>query len=170
MDVFPARTASRIPADLLVLGSQRTKNAPIVIPYAVLVGLIHALPHYWLWRDAGSEWAFPGFNVPDEQEANTGRIRALCDGERLGADMKSFACPEALAVFATTGEHLTRAVRRLFGAEMRGCFILADFLFPAAAIIGFYLFLRALSHLRRDNYRMRFEGKGTQIFEWLPSD
>ena len=136
MDVFPARTVTRIPADLLVLGSQRTKNALIVILYAVLVGLIYALPHYWLWRDAGSEWAFPGFNVPDEQGAYAGRIRALYNGERLGANTQSFACPDAPTDFATTGEHFTYAVCRLFGAEIRGCFILADFLFPAATVIG----------------------------------
>jgi hypothetical protein len=127
-----------------VFASQRTKNALIVILYAVLVGLIYAMPHYWLWRDAGSEWAFPGFNVPDEQGAYAGRIRALYNGERLGADPQSLACPDAPTDFATTGEHLTYAVCRLLGTEIGGCFILSDFLFPAVTIIGFYLFLRAL--------------------------
>lgn len=143
-DVFPARNVNPIPAGLLVLGSQRTKNALIVILYAALVGLIYALPHYWLWRDAGSEWAFPGFNVPDEQGAYAGRIRALYNGERLGADPQSLACPDAPTDFATTGEYLTFGVCRLLGVEIRGCFILSDLLLPAVTLIGFYLFLRAL--------------------------
>jgi hypothetical protein len=53
-------------------------------------------------------------------------------------------CPDAPSFFPETGEYLAYGLARLFGLKIRGCLILADFLLPAVAIIGFYLFLRTL--------------------------
>ncbi len=123
---------------------QRLKNALIVLLYSILVGLIYALPHIWLWQDAGQEWSFPHFNVPDERGVYAGRIRALYNGEKLGPAPQTLACPDGLTLFPATGEVLTYAAGRILGLGTRGCLILADFLFPAISILGFYLFLRAL--------------------------
>ena len=125
-------------------GTHRFQSAAVAVTYALLVGVIYGIPHVWLWRDAGAGWAFPHFNVPDERGAYAGRLRALYDGEELGADVQSGMCPGAPSDFSTTGEYLTFAAGRLFGRGIRGCLILADFLFPAVACLGFYLFLRAM--------------------------
>ena len=116
----------------------------MVLLYAAVVGLLYGLPHFWLWRDAGPAWSFPHFNVPDERGTYGGRLRALYNGETLNGAPQTLACPDAPTVFPKTGEYLTYGLARIFGLQIRGCLILADFLLPALSVLGSYLFLRAL--------------------------
>ncbi|MEW6442187.1 MAG: hypothetical protein AB1640_14715 [bacterium] len=141
MEASPGNTATRPHAQQT---GRVPRNASLALLYAVLVGMLYALPHYWLWRDAGAEWSFPHFNTPDERGAYAGRLRALYEGGPLDAAPQTLACPGAPTDFAKTGEILTYGLARMFGLEIRGCLILAEFLLPVLSILGAYGLLRAL--------------------------
>ena len=103
--------------------------------FALIVGLIYALPHILFICEEGKNYHL-FFKTDEESEFYAARVREVYDGHHLNSDPFIYENKDKPYTWPFLSEFLVGALGRTCGLSIDSLFIFGDFLFP---MIVFYL-------------------------------